>query len=347
MARLILLLVIALLFVWTSSEKVKISNLEPRRDTDGVWMDIHDGKVVAVDGIYYYFGGSYGFCREPDGDSGCNPTSIGSCGFQTNHNVTLFTSKDLKNWKNEGSVFQTARDHPVPGSILFCPKVLFNKQTKMWVLWYNWIAGTFDRSYYSIAVSSTPTGPFKVVNSNLKTLKFDNAGDFNLFQDDNNDAYVIYTSKLQGPEPSHQMSLEKLAPDYLSSLPNTSTGYFGNSFVEAPAMFKRDGLYYTVFGTCCCYCKGGGPVTYYTSKTPLGPYQQHEVISANIPSQQTDIWPFFTKNNKVEYMWIGNRWQSAPDRLKGHDFQFWSPIQFDAAGSISPLQFIDEFEIDV
>ena len=31
-------------------------------------------------------------------------------------------------------------------------------------------------------------------------------------------------------------------------------GIIGMSFVEAPAIFKRNGVYYALFGNCCC-CK--------------------------------------------------------------------------------------------
>lgn len=38
---------------------------------------------------------------------------------------------------------------------------------------------------------------------------------------------------------------------------NVSSGVFGNEFVEAPAFFKRKGVYYALFGNCCCFCASG------------------------------------------------------------------------------------------
>ena len=35
-------------------------------------------------------------------------------------------------------------------------------------------------------------------------------------------------------------------------------------------------------------------------------------------------------------VWVGNRWQSAPDRLKDHDFETWLPIDFTAANASEP-----------
>ena len=32
-------------------------------------------------------------------------------------------------------------DHPVP-AVLFCPKVIYNAATGLYVLWYNWLDAT-------------------------------------------------------------------------------------------------------------------------------------------------------------------------------------------------------------
>jgi beta-xylosidase len=76
-------------------------------------------------------------------------------------------------------------------------------------------------------------------------MAFSDTGDFNLFVDDDDKGYVIYTSHIVGYDTTHRISVELLADDYCSSLLNQSqSGFFGDSFVEAPAMFKRDKTYY-------------------------------------------------------------------------------------------------------
>lgn len=82
--------------------KVTITNVIPRRDTDGNIMDAHDGSIFLYDDLYYYFGASYGLCKEPPGPSGCSVWHPGGCGFQLNHNISLYTSVDLVEWKFEG-----------------------------------------------------------------------------------------------------------------------------------------------------------------------------------------------------------------------------------------------------
>jgi hypothetical protein len=43
---------------------------------------------------------------------------------------------------------------------------------------------------------------------------------------------------------------------------------------------------------------------------------------------------------------MADRWQSTPDGIKGHDFQFWSaPLKFGSDGSIEPLKNITRWDI--
>lgn len=103
------------------------------------------------------------------------------------------------------------------------------------------------KSCYAVAVSPSPKGPFKLVNANISTLAYTDVGDFNLFVDDDGSAYVIYTSHIQNYAITHQMSVEKLTDDYTASLgASANSGFFGASFVEAPALFKRNNSYYAV-----------------------------------------------------------------------------------------------------
>ena len=108
--------------------QVTISNVIPRRDTDGNIIDAHDGNVLLYDGLYYYYGPSYGLCKEPPGPSGCSVWHPGGCGFQLNHNVSLYTSPDLSEWTFRGYVFQMSSMKRQ--GIMFCPKILPNPKTK-------------------------------------------------------------------------------------------------------------------------------------------------------------------------------------------------------------------------
>ena len=340
--------------------KVNISNVIPRRDTDNAILDAHDSKMIYFNNLYHWFAASYGNCTEPAGNSGCASVSVGACGFQTDHNVTLYTSSDLVTWKNEGVVFGAIGNLP-PNSVLFAPKTVFNPKTKNFVMFFNYIVDTFSNSYYGVATSSSPTGPFVIQNKNI-ALRYQDNGDENILVDDDGTAYLIYTTLSKG----HSISIERLSPDYLTSLaatdPTQSSGVFGDSNVEAPAIFKRENIYYAVFGSCCCYCGSGSVVTVYTSTSgPLGPYTKRSVLAAlgasgstnnydasqNFGSQQTDIFAYTDSNGDEQFLYIGDHWQSAPDGLKSHDFTVWAPLSFTTDGNVTTSGFQSSFIIDV
>jgi hypothetical protein len=87
-----------------------ISNIEPRLDENGQIMDIHDGNLVKWNDTYYWFGMGYQNCTLEKGllpPQNCPGIyhSFGRCGFRNDHNLNLYTSKDLENWKFIGDIF--------------------------------------------------------------------------------------------------------------------------------------------------------------------------------------------------------------------------------------------------
>jgi beta-xylosidase len=168
-------------------------------------------------------------------------------------------------WTNEGVVFGADGNLPA-NSVLFAPKTAYNANTKQWVMWFNYIVGSFKSSYYGVATSASAAGPFKVVNKNVQLVQQDN-GDQGIFVDDDLQGYVIYTSIALG----HGISIERLTANYTHST-QESSGVIGDTNSEAPVLFRRGSIYYAVFGSCCCYCEAGSPVSMYTARSPLGPY---------------------------------------------------------------------------
>jgi len=331
-----------LFFVSVFSEVVTISNSDPRRSLDGSIMDAHDSKLVLKDGLYHWFAASYGECLEPAGNSGCAGLGIGKCGFRTDHNVTLFTSPDLVTWTKVAVVFGAA--HHLPDqSVLFAPKTVFNRKTNTWVMWFNYIVGSFSNSFYGIATSQSAAGPFTMVVNQVKTLAYSDNGDENLFVDDDGQGYIIYTSIKE----NHGMSVERLTPDYLGSLGKAGNSGVVGTGVEAPSMFKRGSLYYIAFGSTCCYCESGSEVSIYTATSPLGPFTKRTSLG-QLQSQSTDIFAYTAADNSTQFLYIGDHWQSAPDRVKGHDFTVWAPLNFSEDGlSVTTPGFQNNFTISV
>jgi hypothetical protein len=335
--------------------QVTISNVVPRTDTTGAILDAHDGKVIAdpAGGGYLWYAASYGDCKEPAGPSGCAGAAPGSCGFRLDHNVSLFSSPDLSTWTAHGPVLQAAATG-LGDAVLFCPKVLYNSATKTFVMWFNWIEGSdFSQSFYAVATAPAATGPFTVVVPKVTTLAFADTGDFNVFQDTDGTAYIIYTAHITGSGATHLMSVEQLTPDYLGSLGNkSSSGFFGAGFVEAPTLFRiSDGVYGAAFGQCCCYCESGSPITLYTAPHPLGPWATQNVLGTGagdaISAQSTDIFAWTDADGASRLMYIGDRWQSSPDGIKGSDFTYWYALNVTGPGSIAAMQDVANFTINI
>jgi hypothetical protein len=73
-----------------------------------------------------------------------------------------------------------------------------------------------------------------------------------------------------------------------------------------------------------------------TSDHPQGPF----IIRA----QQTHVAELPALNG-ILYVWMGDRWGSRPDGIKGHDFQYWAPLEFDVSGNIRPLKWVDQWTV--
>ncbi|HET9571802.1 MAG TPA: family 43 glycosylhydrolase [Bacteroidales bacterium] len=248
--RFLTLFLILTSFLW-AEKTVTISNLRPRTDMNGEVVDAHDGRISQFNGVYYWYGTAYG----------------NTSGFKSSNYYQCYSSTDLTHWKKEGTLLKNA-----PQGIYYRPHVVYNPKTKQYVLWYNWYAQLWEGKF-GVAVASRPTGPFKIVNSNVTVFNSANGvGDFGLFVDDDSVAYLVYNT-ING----HRGSVEKLKPDYLSS--TLENGGFLTENCEAGAMFKRNGIYYLLTDHNCCFCTQGSGARVFMSTHPMTDYVEHNNIN--------------------------------------------------------------------
>ncbi|MEI8340082.1 MAG: family 43 glycosylhydrolase [Verrucomicrobiota bacterium] len=321
-----------------------ISNTEPRRTVDGEILDAHDGCLEFFSGQYYLYGTRYGETN----------------GFGKTNRYVCYSSPDLVHWNYRGELLPDA-----PKRTYYRPYVKYNKATRKYVLWYNADNG------YGVAVADAPTGPYQIQNPSVR-LKHGNlgVGDFGLLVDEDGAAYIAYNCVLSGhfevkeePIPHHKIAVEKLTPDYLASTMEGSDFVAGNC--ESPAMFKRGALYYLLFDNTCCFGANGSGARVYTASHPLGPFTYWGNINVKtdhprdlpiawtepgtgrpdciIRAQQTHIATLPSPSGPL-FIWMGDRWHSTPDKIKGHDFQYWSsPLQFEEDGMIRQLRREDQW----
>jgi hypothetical protein len=290
-----------------SQTNVVINNLIPRLDTDGAIIDAHDGRISKFGNKFYWYGTAYG----------------NNSGFTRSNFFQCYSSPDLRNWKKEGELLVNK-----PIGTYYRPHVIYNAKTKKYVLWYNWYPKLWDGKY-GVAVSDKPTGPFKIVSTDVKVLNSKyGVGDFGLFVDDDNTAYISYNT-IDG----HKGSIEKLKNDYLSSTMENSG--FITEGCEAGAIFKKNNVYYMLTDYTCCFCTQGSGVRVYVSNNPMNEYKFKnninrypgtplttlidDVLNPNVYSiikkQDNSFSPIqinFSKDNQLNslkiYQFTGNRY---------------------------------------
>lgn len=295
----------------------QVQNVSPRRDTEGNIIDAHDGCLQFFAGRYYLYGTAYGR----------------SAGFGINNRFRTYSSADLENWRFEGELVADQ-----PRGVFFRPYVAFNPGTRKYVLWCNWYPKLWD-GLVAAATSDTPVGPFQVATLDVRLSQArDRPGDGSLFVDADGTGYFIYTVIGQ----DHAIRVERLSPDFLGSTGATSAVLATGC--EAPSLFRRGTTYYALFDTCSCFGPSGSGARVYTAASPLGPYTYRGNINRDsagspiIPAQQTFVARLPGPDGDV-YVWMGDRWGSRMDGIKGHDLQHWAPpLQFRSDGTIAPLR---------
>jgi hypothetical protein len=182
--------------------------------------------------------------------------------------------------------------------------------------------------------------------------------------DDDGTGYYIYTS--MGDE--YTVRVERLAPDYLG--PSGEISDVVGHGMEAPLLFRRNNLYYTIVGELCADCPEGAEAHVCISTSPLGPfswvsninrrpYSGPDVIAQpttnkfsrqnkapTIPAQETWVAKIPMPGGPA-FIWMADLWESARDGVKGHDLQYWSPpLKFGPDNNgILPVENVERWDI--
>ena len=146
----------ALLFLACSpkQELKPIRSGEIWPDNQGVHVNAHGGCILYHEGTYYWYG-----------ENKSDTTSSAMVG------IMCYSSKNLTDWTNEGVALPVElRDTTsdiIQGCIMERPKVIFNAQTKKFVMWFHLeLKGQgYLAARTAVAESDTPTEPFRYIRS--------------------------------------------------------------------------------------------------------------------------------------------------------------------------------------
>ena len=286
-------------------------------DTQSRPINAHGGGVMYHNGVYYW----YGECksdftyRSPGVGWDCYRTEAGG--------VSCYSSRDLCNWTFEGIVLEPdtvdTRSDIHPTMVIERPKVIYNDSTGKFVMWMHIDNHNYGKAMSGVAVSDSPTGKFRFLGAIHPNEQI--SRDMTLFKDDDNQAYLIYSS-----EDNSTLHIALLSSDYLKPT-HIYTRNFLNQFREAPALFKRHGKYYLVTSGCTGWDPNEADLA--VADNVMGPY-----TSLGNPCRGDDADKTFYGQSTFVIPVVGtDQYVMMFDRWNKHDLissrYIWLPFEFD------------------
>lgn len=338
-------------------------------DNDSTHINAHGGGVLYHEGKYYWFGEhkSEKTSRALVGVTCYSSTDLANW---TNEGVALLVSNDSTSDITKGCIIER-------------PKVIYNEKTEKFVMWFHLELKDqgYRASRAALAISDMPTGPYQFIRSGRVNpgiypenmteeqcnIPFDHekhkkwwtpewrkaiedgrfvqrdlkggqmSRDMTLFVDDDGTAYHIYSS-----EDNLTLHIAELTDDY-----QNHTGQYIRIFPaghnEAPAIFKKDGVYWLIASG----CTGWDPneARMFSAPSIWGPWTPHanpcvgEGCEITFGGQSTFILKIPGKENK--FIFMADVWHPK----NPIDARYiWLPIQFDTEGK-PVIEWMDKWDV--
>ena len=318
-------------------------------DTEGNPINAHGGGILFHEGVYYWYGeAKNGHTFLPDCNKSWGGTRVDITG------VSCYSSTNLYDWKSDGLALRAVTNDPGhdlhPSKVLERPKVIYNQATREFVMWMHIDSMDYAAARVGVAVSSTPTGPFKYLGSfrpdagvwprnitdedkkpgatNALMRDFDAgqmARDMTVFVDDDGKAYLFYAS-----EDNATMHVSSLTPDY-----HRTTGEYARIFIgrstEAPAVFKREGKYYFIGSGCTAWAPNAARMA--VADSVFGPWRElpnpcvGNDADKTFVSQSTFVLP--VQGRDGSFVFLADRWNQWDLPASRY---VWLPLEFSSNG---------------
>jgi beta-xylosidase len=257
------------------------------------------------------------------------PTTDGTTGWQSTY-FTCWSSDNLVNWKNEGTILDLPKDLSWAKVRAWAPTIA-QKNGKYYF-------------YYSadvnigVVVSDKPTGPFKDPLGKPLIQKGSVRGqviDPMTFVDDDGSAYLYFG---QG-----QCNVVKLNEDMISCDTSKMIHFKPEGYNEGPFMIKRKGIYYLMWSEYDTRDPRYS-IAYATSNSPLGPFKK----AVGFPVLKGKGVVKGAGHHSVVQVPGKDEWYIAYHRFKIPDGNGYnretciSPMRFDAKGNILPVNVFEK-----
>ncbi|MFI5913061.1 RICIN domain-containing protein [Dactylosporangium sp. NPDC051541] len=288
------------------------------RDTAGNLLHAHGGGVIKVGSYYYWFGE----------DRNTNDT------FRY---VDVYRSTDLRTWEFRNHVLTQSSSSELASAKIERPKVIYNSSTGQYVMWMHKENGSdYGEARAAVATSSTVDGTYTYRGS-FRPLDY-MSRDITLFRDDDGTAYMISAANENA-----DLHVYRLTSDYLGVSARVQRLWPGSSR-EAPAMFKRNGVYFLLTSA----ATGWGPnqQKYGTATSVTGTWSGLSNVGDNTAfgSQTAYVLPV-QGTAGTAYLYLGDRWAGAWGGPVNDSQYVWLPLSFPSNTSLS-LTWAPQLSID-
>jgi hypothetical protein len=306
-------------------------------DTQGNRINAHGGGVIFHDGRYYWFGE-----HKLAGRSEAQRAGGG---------VHCYSSANLSDWKDEGlvlSVNYTNRQSDIAaGCILERPKVVFNAETRTFVMFFKlYPIGTgYDIGYVGVATAKNVSGPFTYRHKFLGGSSPKGTGDFAIVRGDDGAMYHLAVRK-----PDKAFVAGRLRSDFLFSEGEYKLVEGIEHHTEAPAIVRRaEGFY--LLGSGSTGWKPNAARSFFSTNL-TGPYMppRNPVMGVNphnqlgpektFGGQISYIIPVVGKTNA--YIAMFDQWKPEAPIEGGY---IWLPLVFESGKPV--VRWRDEWDLFV
>lgn len=342
-------------------------------DDKGTHINAHGGGMLFHSGVYYWFGE-----HKTQGYEG-NRAQVG---------VHVYSSPDLYNWKDGGIALPVSSDPAseiAKGCIIERPKVIFNKKTGNFVMWFHLeLKGKgYGSARSGVAVADEPCGPYRYLGSfrpnagvwpdnfpegqrkplsreELEHLKLrSNAApgvdglslrrDFKGGQMARDMTLFVDDDgaayQVYASEDNATIHISRLADDYLSPA-GKYIRVFPGKFNEAPALFKRSGKYYLITSGCTWWNPNAARLA--CADSVMGPWT--ELGNPCVGTEAERKTTFHSQSTYVlPVAGKDGTFIFMADRWRPKDAvdgrYIWLPVQFDATGKPF-LKWMERWELN-
>ncbi len=303
---------------------MKIVNGTVWKDTDGNVIHAHGGHILKHQGVYYWYGENR----------------------LDQLYVSCYSSKDLVNWKFENHVLTC--DSPTEATRVRAdlklrnenggkvnierPKVVYDPVNGKFVMWMHYENGIdYHCAAAAVATCDTPTGDF-VYHGSFRPYG-EMSRDCTLFRDGDR---VYFLSSSRNNADMHMYLLQE---DCLN-VQNMCGNFWPGEFREAPALVKKDGLYYAFTS----FCTGWDPnqAKYAKTRALEDGFGMLSLIgdSTTYRSQPAFILTV-SGSETTSYLYVGDRWDG---KNYTNSRYVWYPLIFKEDGTV---ELVDCQELDV